>query len=367
MPTTRLMRFSSAGRSAETYDEIGQQSIRSQSGVSSAHFLKLVEERGQIGFWTSEFTKGHVTASVGLYRLLGIDPSLTLCRDDMIKIMHPDDRPSQHEMYETMHSGHAIDREFRIIRPDGTVRWLHTIAEVIVDTEGRPVRAVGLMVDVTEQHAARRSVEEGWHRYKTLVAAIAAMECRALACGEIVAWPGWEELTGQTAAEMAEWGWLQAIHPDDREATRLDWISSLENSRVHAVDYRVRCADGQYRWFLARAAPLFNQDGTVREWMGALIGMAGDNAVVKDGKDGAVPTLEAAHIRAARALLNWSLEDLAFKARVSVSSVRRLERNEGNSVRGHLLKSVCKTFESYGVSFGSGANGVITISLGKNL
>lgn len=355
------MRFSSTGGSVETTEDGGQANARSISGVSSTHFLKLVEERGQIGFWTLDFTAGDMTTSIGLYRLIGLDPLVAFRWDDLMKMVHPEDRDAQHNTQEILRSGQPINREFRIVRPDGTVRWLQNKAEVIVGAKGLPSCAVGLMMDITDQYEARISIEEGWSRYKTLVSAMASMEYRALPNGEVLLRAGWEELTGQTADEAEGLGSLNAVHPDDREATYAQWLASLATGKVFAADFRLRCVDGVYRQFLGRAAPMFNSDGTVREWVGTLVGTVSTDTLANEKVDVRQLNLQPAHIRAARALLNWTINDLAFHAEVSVSSIRRLESEDGNTVRTQVRDSVLAALEACGVSFHKGKEGEIIL------
>ncbi|MBO9101879.1 MULTISPECIES: PAS domain-containing protein [unclassified Rhizobium] len=129
MPTTSLMQCCSASQT----DEEGSVGARRISGISSRHFLKLVEDQGQVGFWSWDFETGQITGSFGLYRLLGLQPSVALDFVDLIKIVHPDDRAANSDMQATVQSGQAINREFRIIRPDKTLRWIQNKAEVLVD------------------------------------------------------------------------------------------------------------------------------------------------------------------------------------------------------------------------------------------
>ena len=362
MPTTRLMQFSTPGRSEETINEDGARTTRTLLGVSSAHFLRLIEERGQLGFWTLEFSTNHMTISVGLYRLLGINPSMPFNWPDLEAIIHPDDHPVHAHMDQAMRSGHVIDREFKIVRPDGTMRWLQNKAEVIVDTNGSVARAIGVMIDISDQHAARRSVEDGWYRYKALVSSMAVTEYGLQPDGDFVYSTGWHELTGQTKDEASGMGCLNAIHPDDRDLVKSNWISSLTNGSLYAFDPRIRDKEGRYRRFLSRATPVRNSDGTIREWFGALIEVADKGVTVVDENQTTAP-LKASHLRAARALLDWTVEELAVEAGVSVSSIRRIETDAGHTVRVHIRQLIRQTLERNGISFQAGPN-ASDISLG---
>lgn len=351
MPTTRLMKFSPTGVSEEVSADGVSRTSHGVRGVSSSHFLKLIEDRGQVGFWTSDVITSVCTISIGYYRLLGIDPSTPFGFHDLLAVLHPDDRPIHSDMCELLRSGHAIDRQFRIIRPDGTLRWVQNKAEVIVGVEGRPARAVGVIFDITEQSAARQSVEEGWFRYRTLIESIAVMEIHVSASGEFVNIEGWQTLTSQTEAEFSGSGWLEAIHPDERPLVWSLFSSQHNKDDFQTVDCRIHCADGFYRSFLLLVTPIWNADGSLREWTGALC--AGNGAGYAPSERGDYPpvVLDARYLRAARALLDWTIDDLAARATVSVSSIRRLEAGKSTSVSAHLQQSVLRALSEAGVSF----------------
>lgn len=79
----------------------------------------------------------------------------------------------------------------------------------------------------------------------------------------------WCEYTGQSPAEASGWGWLDAIHPDDRTSIRSVWLSALQSQTVFQTEYRVRRSDGVYRAFSVRSVPVLEGDGSVREWVGS--------------------------------------------------------------------------------------------------
>ena len=68
--------------------------------------------------------------------------------------------------------------------------------------------------------------------------------------------------------QIRGWGWLDAIHPDDREETARTWSEAVAKGSPYEVRHRLRRHDGEYRYMLARGVPLFDQDGAVFEWVG---------------------------------------------------------------------------------------------------
>jgi PAS domain S-box-containing protein len=79
----------------------------------------------------------------------------------------------------------------------------------------------------------------------------------------------WYDYTGQTPEEAADYGWLDAIHPDDRERSRRQFQDAVDAGEPLRQEHRVRRHDGEYRPFLVRARPVRDDDGSVRRWFGA--------------------------------------------------------------------------------------------------
>jgi len=107
-------------------------------------------------------------------------------------------------------------------------------------------------------------------RYRSLVEATTAVVWSANASGEVESdLAGWVELTGQPMERSKGWGWLEAIHPDDREYTTQTWSAAYTTRSVYQVEHRVRGKDGQYRQMRACAVPIMDNEGNVVEWIGA--------------------------------------------------------------------------------------------------
>jgi PAS domain S-box-containing protein len=83
--------------------------------------------------------------------------------------------------------------------------------------------------------------------------------------------PEWRKYTGQSIEEVKGWGWLNAMHPDDRKRTTEVWNKAVATKSLYETEYRIRRKDGVYRYFLARGIPSLREDGTIREWVGVCI------------------------------------------------------------------------------------------------
>lgn len=79
----------------------------------------------------------------------------------------------------------------------------------------------------------------------------------------------WADLTGQSETEAANWGWLDAVHPEDRAATEAAFRRSYADDVSLEQQLRLRHRDGDYRWFLMRQVPRRTETSSVTHWFGA--------------------------------------------------------------------------------------------------
>ncbi len=123
--------------------------------------------------------------------------------------------------------------------------------------------------------AVENTLRRNERRYRSLVLATAQVTWRAESNGEINEdTPTWQAFTGQTPEQYKGWGWMNAIHPEDREHLTERWRKAIAresrppNERFYEIEYRVRRHDGIYRDFLSRTVPVLDAQGNVSEWVG---------------------------------------------------------------------------------------------------
>ena len=75
------------------------------------------------------------------------------------------------------------------------------------------------------------------------------------------------ELTGLPQSRLVGWGWLEAVHPDDRAAAKETWARSVTEGGEYQAEHRIRRSDDAYRWFSCRGAPVRDEAGKVVEWV----------------------------------------------------------------------------------------------------
>jgi PAS domain S-box-containing protein len=122
---------------------------------------------------------------------------------------------------------------------------------------------------ITAHKRAEEELRRSEERYRAFTVATAQVVWITNAGGEVVVdLPSWRELTGQSEEAIKGWGWIEAVHPDDRERAAQAWTKAVEAKSPYENEFRVRKYDGSYRLFFARGIPVLEADGTIREWVG---------------------------------------------------------------------------------------------------
>jgi len=136
------------------------------------------------------------------------------------------------------------------------------------DTDGSPL-IMEIGVDVTTHKQTQNALRQGEERYHSLTAATAQIVWTTDAQGQVNDdMPSWREFTGQSVQEIKGWGWIDFLHPDDRDSTAKIWSNAVEQRILYETEYRIRRNDGEYRDMSVRGVPVMEQDGSIREWVG---------------------------------------------------------------------------------------------------
>ena len=124
--------------------------------------------------------------------------------------------------------------------------------------------------EIADRKEAEESMRQSEERFRSLVSVITDVPWVTDATGAFVTpQPAWEAYTGQTWEEYRGFGWANALHPDDRERVKEIWNEACASHTVYQSEgRRWHAPTQQWRYVMAKATPLLNADGSVREWVG---------------------------------------------------------------------------------------------------
>ena len=150
-------------------------------------FLELAEASARIGIWDVDLATGMVRGRPQFFKLMGLDPATEQASIDVMRTLrHPDDRAAVVDGFNQAlkDRNDYFESEYRIIWPDGQIRWILGRGRVVRDANGKPCRYSGVDIDVTERKDAEARqallVRELQHRGKNLLAVMQSIASNTL-------------------------------------------------------------------------------------------------------------------------------------------------------------------------------------------
>lgn len=222
--------------------------------------------------WDWNLVTNEVTWNDALRRVLGYaDQQMENTAQWWYDHIHPDDAQ---RVVDGIHA--AIDGgqtawhdEYCYRRADGSYAFVMDRGHVSHDAEGKPVRMIGAMQDVSEQRKAEDALHEREEEFATLADNMAQLAWMARPDGHIY-WYNrrWYDFTGTTLADMEGWDWQKVHHPEHVQQVVAYIRAAWPAGKAWELTFPLRGQDGQYRWFLTRAVPVHDAAGNVTRWLG---------------------------------------------------------------------------------------------------
>lgn len=236
--------------------------------------LRMALESARLGTWDWDLNTGELRWDAGCKSMFGLPPDAEASIEVFYAGLHPDERDRLEQIVQwalnPVSSG-RYDTEYRVIGiEDGIERWIAARGQAYFNPHGQPQRFIGTVVDITARKQTEAALRLSEQRYRLLTSILTSIVWTTNPTGEFVTPQlDWETYTGQTWADSQGVGWLEAIHPDDREQIRSAWLQAIEQRKLFRFEGLLwHTASYAYRYVEARGVPLFNSDGSVREWIG---------------------------------------------------------------------------------------------------
>jgi PAS domain S-box-containing protein len=187
--------------------------------------------------------------------------------------VHPDDLNGLAATWQRIRVSEAPgEAEARLRRHDGEYRWFLFRANPLRDEKGNIVRWYGVNTDIEDRKRTEEALRKSERQFRLLVETIPALVWRGTPEGELDYLNRRAvEYLGHTAESLAGGRWLELVHPDHREATLQRWLQSASTGSSYEDEYRLRRADGQYRWIQSVGEPFHDTEGRIANWYGLVI------------------------------------------------------------------------------------------------
>ncbi|MDR3416786.1 MAG: PAS domain S-box protein [Nevskia sp.] len=186
-------------------------------------------------------------------------------------ITYPDDLATDLDFVREMLAGQrkSYQMEKRYLRKNGDLVWALLAVSLLRDDSGSPVHFISQIQDITALKQAQAAVATSEKEFRLLAEAMPQIVWITRADGwNIYFNHQWVEYTGLTLEESYGDGWNKPFHPDDQQRAWEAWQNAVHNNGAYSLECRLRRADGEYRWWLVRGAPVLNEKGAIEKWFG---------------------------------------------------------------------------------------------------
>jgi PAS domain S-box-containing protein len=215
--------------------------------------LSLAQAAARIGTYDYDLADGRMFWSSHMFSIYGVPHRQgAVSLDEWRDLVHPADRDATNYIttFGPPEAGKSYIHEYRIVRPDGSIRWIEARAVVHGDEHGRPSRIIGVNLDITERKAVEEALEESRSRLVLAQRAARAVTWEwDLAANEVL-WndlPTARELAGEDLGERTPFDlWLLRIHPEDVEKHLADAAAAIAAGRG-SMAFRITVC-GETRW-----------------------------------------------------------------------------------------------------------------------
>jgi PAS domain S-box-containing protein len=240
--------------------------------------MEIVVQGANVGVWYCPLPFDRLIWDATVKDHFHLPPEAEVTIDIFYERLHPEDRePTRQAIELSIATRESYDIEYRTVSPDGAnVKWIRARGRGFYDAAGAPRRFDGITIDITANKRAEMAARDSERRFREMADTAPSMlwvtepdgYCSFLS-------RGWYEFTGQSFEEGQGFGWTLAVHPDDREAAGAAFRDANASRNDYAIDFRLRRADGAYRWVIDTGRPRYGQDGEFLGFVGCVIDVHG--------------------------------------------------------------------------------------------
>ncbi len=163
----------------------------------------------------------------------------------------------------------VVTIENPVIAAGQVIRWGQFVNRAFFDEAGKVVEIQSVGRDITKQKELELALAANTKEFRELAEAMPQIVWITRADGRNIYFnQQWVDYTGLSLEESYGHGWNKPFHPDDQKRAWDAWQNAVNRRGIYSLECKLRRFDGEYRWWLVRGVPVFDQEGKVRKWFG---------------------------------------------------------------------------------------------------
>jgi len=176
---------------------------------------------------------------------------------------------SECPMVPALREKRALSAEAYVKRPDDSLRHVIANPQPILDINGNVTGALNVVIDITDRKEVEFALRTSEGKFRTLADSMPQFIWTGDTEGNLNYYnQSVFQYSGLSFEQINQEGWLQIVHPDDREINIRLWHEAVKNGTNFICEHRFRKFDGEYRWQLSRAIPQRDAQGIIQMWVG---------------------------------------------------------------------------------------------------
>ncbi|WP_281234127.1 PAS domain-containing protein [Flavobacterium gelatinilyticum] len=273
---------------------------------------RLASEVAEIVTWDLNIPTQELIYSENLPALFGFEKGEQISRPLIFERIYKDDLAVIDKAYQKALRTNIYKYEARVIKPNLSISWIRVHGKIFFDELKNPIKMLGTVIDITEEKKSRDVLKKSEQRFRLLADSMPQFVWTSDAMGNLNYFnQSLYDFSGLSKTEISKNGWLQIIHPEDREENINRWMESIKTGNEFMFEHRFHHHNGQYRWHFSRAIPQRDTEGNIHMWVGT-------SSDIQDQKDFTSQLEKQVHDRTEelelknRDLINMNIELQSF-------------------------------------------------------
>ncbi len=252
------------------FQDITKRKIDEKALLDGSNRLQVALSAGRLGDWRWDAVADRIVLGVRAAEIFGLPAETPMPWAALRERLHAGDKDlARTQFLQSFAQQTGLNIECRIDLPGGGVSWIGVVGRIDFDLDGAVLGMTGVVQDISTRKSAEDTLRESEEVLRALANSIPQLAWMAQADGAIV-WfnKRWYEYTGTTPEQVVGWGWQSTHDPAVLPQMLQRWQESIRTGNPFEMEYPIRGADGQYRWFLTRVNAVRDRLGHVVRWFG---------------------------------------------------------------------------------------------------